>query len=107
METAGGGWTVFQRRKDGTVPFSESWLSYKEGFGYLWGEFWLGNSKLALLTSGPETTTKYRFRADLQTYKGETAFAEYTNFRINSEEGNFSLFIGKNWLRLRFCFGGD
>ena len=45
-QTAGGGWTVIQRRggpSPGQINFNRTWEEYARGFGDLNGEFWLGN----------------------------------------------------------------
>ena len=50
--TAGGGWTVIQRRQDGSVDFlNRGWLEFEEGFGELTGEFWYGLRSIHCLTS--------------------------------------------------------
>ncbi|CAC5408517.1 unnamed protein product [Mytilus coruscus] len=37
-----GGWTVIQRRINGSEDFSRNWVEYENGFGDLQYEFWLG-----------------------------------------------------------------
>ena len=52
----GTGWTLIQRRRDGTLSFNRRWLEYKYGFGNLYGEFWVGNQVSSSLKS--ESTTR-------------------------------------------------
>lgn len=40
---------VIQRRQDDTVSFSRNFQEYKDGFGDLTGNFWLGLDKIASL----------------------------------------------------------
>ena len=45
------GWTVIQRREDGSVDFDRDWNDYKNGFGQLDGEMWLGNYGIDCITN--------------------------------------------------------
>uniref|UniRef100_A0A673H3U7 Tenascin-like n=1 Tax=Sinocyclocheilus rhinocerous TaxID=307959 RepID=A0A673H3U7_9TELE len=86
METDGGGWTVFQRRMDGSTDFFRSWRDYSKGFGSLSGEFWLGNDILHTLSS----RTPMSLRIDLRS-ANDTAFAHYANFNVSSEANHYEI----------------
>lgn len=55
MDTNGGGWTLIQRRKIGLTSFNRDWKQYKNGFGSIRGDFWLGNEHIFRLTRQPST----------------------------------------------------
>ncbi|KAL9985768.1 hypothetical protein ACROYT_G008211 [Oculina patagonica] len=88
--TAGGGWTVFQKRMDGSVNFYRGWADYKNGFGNLNGEFWLGLEKIYRLSN----SERYQLRVDLEDIEGKTAYAEYDMFAITSERTKYQLSLG-------------
>ena len=90
MTTDGGGWTVFQRRLDGSVDFYLEWKSYQNGFGNLNGEFWLGNDNLHRLTA----VGNAMLRVDLEDFEGNIRFAEYTTFKVADEADKYRLLIG-------------
>ncbi|XP_024154306.1 tenascin isoform X2 [Oryzias melastigma] len=77
METDGGGWIVFQRRKDGSEDFYRGWKDYVKGFGDLSREFWLGLEKIHNLS----TMAKMILRVDLRD-GGESVFAKYSTFEV-------------------------
>ncbi|XP_019634598.1 PREDICTED: fibrinogen-like protein 1 [Branchiostoma belcheri] len=89
MDTAGGGWTVIQRRQDGSVPFNRTLEEYKHGFGNKNGEYWLGNENIHLLTN----QKAYTLRVDLQDWDGETRYATYDIFRVSGESDQYRLRI--------------
>ncbi|XP_023672559.2 fibroleukin-like [Paramormyrops kingsleyae] len=90
MESYGGGWTVVQRRLDGTVRFNRSWEEYKQGFGDLRGEFWLGNDNIHLLTKSKDMVLRIELE-DLNTVR---EYAKYDHFYVANEYLNYRLSIG-------------
>ncbi|KAI8513559.1 Fibrinogen C domain-containing protein 1 [Branchiostoma belcheri] len=91
MDTDGGGWTLFQRRQDGSVDFYRGWADYRTGFpSNLNGEFWLGNDNLYRLA----VQKVYQLRVDMEDVEGETRYAAYDMFAIFPESKNYKLHIG-------------
>ena len=82
MTTDGGGWTVFQRRQDGSVDFYRVWDDYKNGFGNMSGEFWLGLENIKRLTKDNDK----ELRVDLEDFEGEKKYAKYETFKVESEK---------------------
>jgi len=93
MKTAGGGWTVFQRRKDGSVNFNRNWNEFADGFGRVSGEHWLGNDRLAALTEDKPS----RLRIDLKDWKGNRRYAEYGLFKIGNKKDKYRLDVLKHY----------
>ncbi|KAM3595982.1 uncharacterized protein V6R79_006348 [Siganus canaliculatus] len=87
MKTRGGGWTVLQHRRNGSVDFHRGWRDYKVGFGDPSGEHWLGNDIIHKLTSSQE----YTLHVQLRDREGNEAYSHYDHFYIDGEEHNYSL----------------
>uniref|UniRef100_A0A665WYR1 Fibrinogen C domain containing 1 n=1 Tax=Echeneis naucrates TaxID=173247 RepID=A0A665WYR1_ECHNA len=95
MTTDGGGWTVIQRREDGSVNFFRGWESYREGFGKITGEHWLGLKQIhALSIQG-----NYELRIDLEDFENSTAYAQYGTFgvglfSVDPDDDGYPLTVG-------------
>ena len=93
METTPGrGWTVFQQRVDGSVDFYRKWTDYKNGFGNLAGEFWLGLDKIHRLSSSEQNV----LRVDLESFDNETRYAVYESFSVGKESDGYRLKFKRN-----------
>ncbi|XP_051728391.1 tenascin-X isoform X7 [Ctenopharyngodon idella] len=86
METDGGGWMVFQRRKDGKTNFFRNWREYSSGFGALDGEFWLGNELLHNFTKMSPMTLRIDLRAG-----DESVYARYSSFSVENAKKHYTI----------------
>ncbi|XP_071484057.1 ficolin-2-like [Diadema antillarum] len=90
MDTDGGGWTVFQRRTNGSEDFRRGWASYRRGFGSASGDFWLGLDRLHRLTYQDE----YELRVDLADFDDIAVHAWYSWFRVDGTATNYRMHLG-------------
>ncbi|NWR87408.1 ANGP2 protein, partial [Furnarius figulus] len=89
MESGGGGWTVIQRREDGSVDFHRTWKEYKMGFGDPAGEYWLGNEFVSQLTN----QKRYVLKIHLKDWEGNEAYSLYDHFSLASEELKYRIYL--------------
>ncbi|XP_036330732.1 ryncolin-1-like isoform X2 [Rhagoletis pomonella] len=86
-DTDFGGWIVIQRRVNADVDFYRDWQQYKQEFGNLSGNYWIGLEKLHALTASCEQELYIK----LETFAGKEYFAKYDLFVIGSEEQDYVL----------------
>ncbi|XP_062503960.1 fibrinogen-like protein A [Corticium candelabrum] len=87
IKTNGGGWTVFQWRRNGSEIFYCILLEYQQGFGELNGELWLGINAIHRLT------VDVSLRNDMMSPDNSKAYAKYDEFSIaNAKSKNFIYF---------------
>lgn len=80
--------TVIKRRVSDS-DFYKTWQEYKDGFGDLNENFWLGNENIHHLTN----SGTYSLRIDLTAPNGESRFAMYSTFTVATETLGFRLSI--------------
>ena len=90
METDGGGWTVFQRRKDGSVDFNRGWNECERGFGNNSGDYWLGLTSLHQLLL---VNRANELRIELKDYSGNSAYAKYSSFNVGNSNSKYTLSV--------------
>ncbi|KAI8500849.1 hypothetical protein Bbelb_216670 [Branchiostoma belcheri] len=86
--TDGGGWTVIQRRFDGSIDFNRPYNAYRYGFGSANGEQWLGLENMYRLTN-QHTYTLY---VQLEDWAPRVKYAKYSSFSVGSGS-NYRLYV--------------
>lgn len=91
----------FQHRFDGSVNFDRDWDEYKNGFGNLTGEFWLGNEKVHYIS----IQGTYELRFDLLfSPLNARVYLQWDSFLLASESNNYAL---QNLGSYEGSFGND
>ena len=83
----GGGWTVIQRRIDGTQTFLLDLTAYDLSIGSASANFWVGNKHIRALTS----MQKYQLLVEVKTNL-TYAFALYDLFYTKSNTNKIQIF---------------
>ena len=106
-------WTLIQRRLDGSEDFYRTWEEYKQGFGELSGEFWIGNEVLHQLTN----QDYYRLKIDMWEWPRVVSpqsqepvsryyFAESSYFFIDNETFRYEMHVPNDYFAYT-GFGGS
>ncbi|XP_029810419.1 angiopoietin-related protein 5-like isoform X2 [Suricata suricatta] len=90
-----GGWTLIQSRDWGRrrrLDFERCWQEYKQGFGDLTGDHWLGLEHISDLTSQPGLRSE--LLVDLLGVDNRTLQAHYDDFHVAGEDLFYRLTLG-------------
>jgi len=87
--TGNGGWTVIQRRKDGSENFNRPWTDYEKGFGNLNGELWYGLKAMNCITQSGQ----WELRVDFDFPNKTKSYLHYNMFRVGSASEEYPLTI--------------
>lgn len=96
LDGRNNGWTIFQRRRDGSFDFNRNWVEYRNGFGNLKANFWLGLESIKRLTD----TANHILYIAVQSHEADgttdqsVRYAKYGTFGIGSEAMYYKLSVG-------------
>uniref|UniRef100_A0A182R0M9 Fibrinogen C-terminal domain-containing protein n=1 Tax=Anopheles farauti TaxID=69004 RepID=A0A182R0M9_9DIPT len=83
----GGSWTVVQRRFDGSVDFNRSFVDYRDGFGDLDGEYWMGLDKLYRIL----LSERHELLIELEDFDGVIVYAKYDDFQLANVDESYKI----------------
>ncbi|XP_059175173.1 ficolin-1-like [Physella acuta] len=77
---------LFQRRVSGDINFIRNWSDYKNGFGSLAGDYWLGNDWISNLTQNGYSELRFDMK-----YKGKSYYMVYSNVTVGNEANLYKI----------------
>ncbi|XP_013418899.1 angiopoietin-related protein 1-like [Lingula anatina] len=83
------GWTVTHRRTGPELSFHRTWAEYRDGFGDISGDHWLGNEIVHLMTYNKT----YKLRLEFESYNNNSYWVEYDDFYLSPESDNYTLYL--------------
>ncbi|XP_058829144.1 ficolin-1-like [Topomyia yanbarensis] len=89
----GGGWLVIMQQSKGLVDFNRSWADYKNGFGDIGGDFWMGLEQIHQIVS----KAKYELLIDMVDFDNDNWYARYSWFSIGGENEMYMLDHADNY----------
>lgn len=92
MSLQDGGWTVILRRVNDATSFNRKWLPYRNGFGNLNKNFWLGLQKIKEITD--YSTSLFELYVGLENFGGQVRYARYSSFSLSDENSKYELSLG-------------
>ncbi|XP_035785022.1 microfibril-associated glycoprotein 4-like [Anopheles albimanus] len=85
-----GGWMLLMRRFDGSLNFTRSWTDYRDGFGDVAAEHWIGLERMHRIT----TSDYYELLVYLKDFDGVVKTARYSEFEVANEANGYRLNLG-------------
>ncbi|XP_063003373.1 angiopoietin-related protein 4 [Elgaria multicarinata webbii] len=86
MTPGNGGWMVIQRRQDGSADFDQLWEAYRNGFGNMSGDFWLGLEKMHLIVK----ERRFHLLIEMQDWEGNSQAVRFL-FSLGGEDTAYTL----------------
>lgn len=90
-EMSKGGWTIIFNKVTPNATFDKLWNDYRDGFGEIDGDHWLGLIPMSLLTQ----RTKMELRMEMTNSVEDQNVYEYENFLVGSEADKFRLRVSQ------------
>lgn len=93
-EMTAGGWIRIFNKIDRTIAFNKSWSEYRDGFGSLTGNHWLGLHNMHLLTRATNMTLRMVL-SNSETNSSDVNTIEYGSFLLMPETDKYQLVLEK------------